>query len=264
MPSIARIKTSDGTKNASVATVTTTRSPGATTIAVDTVDGIPPDFCATMGTPHTFTDPVTGETITIISEATAVDFEGHVNSTNLEIDTIAPGYTDAGSSTGDIVVIKPTTQWADNVAAVLGAQHNDDGTHGSAAAVSIGQLLYPVGSLYFNATDATNPGTLLGFGTWVAFGAGRVPVGKAASGTFQTAGATGGEETHTLSVAEMPAHSHAFNQQIGQRNNLGFSGTGLNPYSADQAGLATTNTGGGGAHNNLQPYIVVYIWQRTS
>lgn len=128
MASIDSLKASDGSGNASVATVQNARSPLATTIQVDTVQGINTNFYGTMGTPHTFTDPVTGETITVISEATAVDFKGHVDGSNLEIDTIAPGYTDNGSEVGDIVIIRPTTQWGDEVAEVLEVSHNDDGT----------------------------------------------------------------------------------------------------------------------------------------
>lgn len=129
MTSIAKIRASDGTGNASVATVQSARSGGATTIIVDTVLGInAAGFMASMGTPHTFTDPVTGEEITVISEATAVDFEGHVDGSNLEIDAIAPGYTDNGSEVGDIVIIRPTTQWSDNVADVLDVALNDDGS----------------------------------------------------------------------------------------------------------------------------------------
>lgn len=128
MASITSLKASDGTGNASVATVQSVRSPLATTLVVDTVQGINSSFHATMGTPHTFVDPVTSETITVISEATAVDFKGHVDGGNLEIDTIAPGFTDNGSAVSDIVIIKPTTQWADQVADVLDVAHNDDGT----------------------------------------------------------------------------------------------------------------------------------------
>lgn len=128
MASITSLKASDGTGNASVATVQSVRSSGATTLVVDTVQGINTKFHATMGTPHTFVDPVTSETITVISEATAVDFAGHVDGSNLEIDTIAPGFTDAGSAVNDIVIIKPTTQWADQVATVLNVAHDDDGT----------------------------------------------------------------------------------------------------------------------------------------
>ena len=128
MASITSLKASDGTGNASVATVQSVRSSGATTLVVDTVQGINTKFHATMGTPHTFVDPVTSETITVISEASAVDFVGHVDGSNLEIDTIAPGFTDAGSAVNDIVIIKPTTQWADEVATVLEVSHDDDGT----------------------------------------------------------------------------------------------------------------------------------------
>lgn len=129
MASIENLKASDGTGNANVATVQSSRSPGATTLIVDTVAGYnPAGFSGTMGTPHTFTDPITSETITVISEATAVDFTGHVDGSNLEIDTIAPGYTDAGSEVGDIIIVRPTTQYGDDLAAVLEVAHNDDGT----------------------------------------------------------------------------------------------------------------------------------------
>lgn len=129
MASIEQIKGSDGSGNASVATVQNSRSPGASTIIVDTVlDVNPAGFMGTMGTPHTFTDPITSETITVISEDTAVDFSGHVDGSNLEIDDIAPGYTDDGSEVGDIIIIRPTTQWSDNVAEVLEEAHNDDGS----------------------------------------------------------------------------------------------------------------------------------------
>lgn len=128
MASIDSLRASDGSENAAVATVQSVRAPLASTIVVDTVQGINGTFHATMGTPHTFVDPVTSETITVISEATAVDFRGHVDGGNLEIDAIAPGYTDNGSAVNDIVIIKPTTQWADAVADVLDVVHNDDGT----------------------------------------------------------------------------------------------------------------------------------------
>lgn len=114
------IKGSDGTGPASVATVQSSRLSGSTTIQVDTVQGInPAGFIGSMGTPHTFTDPITGETITVISEETAVDFKGHVETGNIEIDEIAPGFVDGGSEIGDIVIIRPTTLWADTVADVI-------------------------------------------------------------------------------------------------------------------------------------------------
>mgnify|MGYP003665811341 CR=1 FL=1 len=131
------------------------------------------------------------------------------------------------------------------------------------SAASINALVYPVGSIYINAQVATNPATLLGVGTWVAYGEGRVPVGKAGSGTFDTLNATGGAETHTLSIAEMPSHNHSISPTLTRG-----SGTDGDPDKASGGGnngsFSISNTGGGGAHNNLQPYIVVYMWKRTA
>jgi hypothetical protein len=133
--------------------------------------------------------------------------------------------------------------------------------------------IYPVGSVYINATVATNPGTLLGFGTWTAFGAGRVPVGIDSSDTdFDSAEETGGAKTHTLSTSEMPSHTHDTGvvgqydrnfvaaQRISVPQQNGFDDDG----NLGTASSRTTSTGGGGAHNNLQPYIVVYMWKRTA
>lgn len=154
MASIDSLKASDGSGNASVATVQSTRSGGATTIVVDTVQGINTNFFATMGTPHTFQDPVTGEDITIISEATAVDFKGHVDGANLEIDAIAPGYTDDGSAVGDIVIIKPTTEWADEVADILEVAHDDDGKLKADAPITGGYDLSALVNGWVNANES--------------------------------------------------------------------------------------------------------------
>jgi hypothetical protein len=120
--------------------------------------------------------------------------------------------------------------------------------------------IYPVGSIYMNATSSTNPATLIGFGTWVAFGAGRVPVGIDSTDTdFDTAEETGGAKTHTLTVDEMPAHTHSV-PNSGSQNNSFDSGTTVGNDVTGTSG----STGGGSAHNNLQPYIVVYMWKRTA
>lgn len=119
MKSIAYIPGSDGSANASLMTVTQVRTAPASTITVNTVAGVPAKFFGSMGTPHTFTDPVTGETITVISEATAVDFAGRIDAGKIEIDYISPGYTDLGSQVGDIIMVRPTTDWANIVAEFL-------------------------------------------------------------------------------------------------------------------------------------------------
>lgn len=158
MASIELIKGSDGSGNASVATVQSTRAALASTIVVDTVVGInPAGFAGSMGTPHTFTDPVTSETITVISEATCVDFTGHVDGSNLEIDTIAPGYTDLGSAIGDIIIIKPTTQYADNLAETLEVAHDDDGSLKAGAVDNVGVFAANVISDPTPFADAMDP-----------------------------------------------------------------------------------------------------------
>lgn len=125
--------------------------------------------------------------------------------------------------------------------------------------------VYPVGSIYINASVATNPATLLGFGTWAAFGAGRVMVGIDSTQTeFDAAEETGGAKTHTLTVSELPAHNHNNAAGISPAPNANdVDITGGNGRTIDD-NVTTDNTGGGQAHNNLQPYIVVYMWKRTA
>ena len=131
----------------------------------------------------------------------------------------------------------------------------------SAGTLTAIQTVYPVGSIYINAAVATNPGTLLGFGTWAAFGAGRVIVGLNASDSdFDTVQETGGAKTHTLSVLEMPGHNHNSNFVTGGSGVSGVNTSG----SYDATTNGTSSTGGDGAHNNVQPYIVVYMWRRSA
>ena len=134
----------------------------------------------------------------------------------------------------------------------------------SAGTLTAIQSVYPVGSIYINASVSTNPATLLGFGTWVAFGAGRVMVGIDASQTeFDAAEETGGAKTHTLTTAELPSHTHTatlMGNGEDENQDLPAAGDNTNPSRT----MTTNATGGGGAHNNLQPYIVVYMWKRTA
>ena len=127
-------------------------------------------------------------------------------------------------------------------------------------AAAINAIVYPVGSIYTNMAVATNPATLLGMGTWVAYGAGRVLVGKAASGTFDTLNEEQGTETTTLTIAQMPAHNHSYSLGIAQSNTA--MATRVN--SSTLVSPTTGNTGGGEAHTNLQPSVTVYMWKRTA
>ena len=127
---------------------------------------------------------------------------------------------------------------------------------------------YPVGSIYMNCSNATNPGTLLGFGTWSAFGEGRVLIGIDSSDTdFDTAEETGGSKTHTLTEAQLPSHRHT----IGSNDSTaGFGGAAGNQEFVQDAGSGigtpcnTSFTGSGDAHTIVQSYIVVYMWKRTA
>ena len=137
-------------------------------------------------------------------------------------------------------------------------------TIGSNTATTL-QAVYPVGSIYINAAVATNPGTLLGFGTWVAFGAGRVIVGlNAADSDFDTVQETGGAKTHTLSVAEIPSHTHSVTIDSSENGGSSHDHSLILDGSSSAEVFTSGSTGGGGAHNNVQPYIVAYMWRRTA
>jgi len=142
-------------------------------------------------------------------------------------------------------------------------------------------LLYPVGSIYTNATNATNPGTLLGFGTWTAFGAGRVMVGfNSGNALFDTAEETGGSadaitvsHTHTAtSTVTDPTHTHtSLGTNTMNGTNLGgggLSASGSTTTSAASTGISVStsiaSTGSSGTNANYQPYITVYMWKRTA
>jgi hypothetical protein len=125
--------------------------------------------------------------------------------------------------------------------------------------VTILQAVYPVGSIYISVV-ATNPATLFGFGTWVAFATGRTIVGIDTGQTeFNTIEKTGGAKTHTLTTAEMPSHVH-----LVPWITLGGTGGSSGDRAYPGGNSETSAAGSGGAHNNLQPYITTYIWKRTA
>jgi hypothetical protein len=142
---------------------------------------------------------------------------------------------------------------------------------------------YPVGSLYINASNATNPATLLGFGTWEAFGTGKVLVGiDVGDAAFDTAGETGGSKdaivvshTHTATVTD-PAHNHLSStgdEFAGYGTNgvsspgpvgLRYDGRGYTSTESTGITVANSTTGSSSTNANLQPYVVVYMWKRTA
>lgn len=148
-------------------------------------------------------------------------------------------------------------------------------------------LLYPVGSIYTNATVSTNPGTLLGFGTWTAFGAGRVPVGfDSSNALFDSAEETGGSadaitvsHTHTATSTDS-GHTHTLSISGGssitglggsgasgwQGTNTGVTYVTTSGTNSSTANITTTvaSTGSSGTNANYQPYITVYMWKRVS
>ena len=148
--------------------------------------------------------------------------------------------------------------------------------------------VYPVGSIYMS-TVSTNPATLFGFGTWEAMPAGRVLLaqGKSSWGTTYNAGSTGGEATHKLTVGELPAHNHTAStnttgnhthqfQLYGPNGNTNMNfpsdfdtnyarnkGTTLSAGNHSHT-ININNTGSSQSHNNMQPYLTVYMWKRTA
>ncbi len=130
-----------------------------------------------------------------------------------------------------------------------------------AALVNLLPFIYPIGAVVTFGVS-TNPNTLFGFGTWTAI-AGKVIVGIDGGQTeFDTLDETGGEKTHTLTLPETPAHTHTLTVYAGGDQN-GSAASKTNQVGAT-ASPATSSAGGDGAHNNLQPYIVKYVWQRTA
>jgi len=144
------------------------------------------------------------------------------------------------------------------------------------------QAAYPVGSIYLG-TLSTNPNTLFGFGTWVAFGSGRMLISQDAT---YPAGTTGGAATTTLITANLPSHSHSASTSISDPGHVHSYNTfvGFAPQSGSSTqcavgsqspntGTAFTgisastsigNTGSGTAAATISPYIAVYMWNRTA
>lgn len=169
--------------------------------------------------------------------------------------------------------------------------YKGDGSATNLDIISFNQI-YPVGAIYMS-TVSTNPATLFKIGNWEALPAGRVLLAQGTStwGVNYSAGSTGGEDKHTLTVSESAPHNHTgsattsgstHTHALTMRASHGKSGNGGIPRFGDgdvwsdyktqnlsAAGehshaITINNSGGGQAHNNMQPYLSVYMWKRIS
>lgn len=124
---------------------------------------------------------------------------------------------------------------------------------------------FPVDSIFISISPI-NPAISLGYGTWVSFGSGRVLVGvDTGDSDFSLSERIGGSKTHALTVNEIPSHRH---QILRERSaTTGTQNTQIartaDITSTIDTNVFTENTGGGLAHNNVQPYICVYMFKRT-
>ena len=253
---------------------------GATTLPLTSVTGLDTDTAITLvvSPGETTEEVITG----VVSGSTLINCVRGKE-----------GTTDQNHIGGDVVAMYFTeTHWDDLIDGVL-AQHTQTGTHGaitatsavvsgalSAGSITVGGVstVIPAGTINQYAGTSAPTGWLLADGTAVSrttyaalfavtsttYGVGdgsttfnlpdlkgRVPVGKN-TGTFATLGGTGGAETHTLTTAQIPAHNH----QTSLYPNIAAGGTAIGGQGGF-VGDYTQNTGGGGSHNNLQPYITV-------
>lgn len=129
---------------------------------------------------------------------------------------------------------------------------------------SIIDAVYPVGSYYWNS-NSTSPATLFGVGTWTQITNQFI---FAAGGDYAS-GDTGGEATHTLTTAEIPNHNHKMHEAGNYYIYTTESDQSVGPASGNGTLRSldrtyTVRTGGGGAHNNMPPYLVAYCWRRDS
>ena len=147
------------------------------------------------------------------------------------------------------------------------ATYMSDGSTVEDAVKNIFKKIYPVGSIYMSATNS-NPNILFGIGEWEQI----KDTFLLAAGDTYSAGSTGGEAEHTLTIDEMPKHTHRFKTDINSPDyNVTWPEwteytTGWNQENNETESPASqvTYTGGDQPHNNMPPYLVIYAWKRIS
>ncbi len=205
-----------------------------------------------------------------IVKGTEIDteFNNIATAVATKADLVSPTFTGTPAA--------PTASAGDNSTQIATTAYADAAIDAAIAAAK--QALYPVGSIYINAGVTTNPATLLGFGTWTAFGAGRVMVGlNGADPLFDALEETGGSKdatlvshTHTATVTD-PGHAHDINNGVSGAGEIyttftgNFDTTLLNTKTATTGvTVANSTEGSSGTNANLQPYITVAMWKRTA
>lgn len=131
---------------------------------------------------------------------------------------------------------------------------------------SIIDTIYPIGSIY-QSINSTSPSTLFG-GTWESFGAGRTLVGVDPSDTdFDASNKTGGAKVHKILKSELPNSKLDIlvgTTKMFYENSNARESNGLGTLATTGAEMTTSAMGSGVPHNNMQPYVTVYRWRRTS
>ena len=137
----------------------------------------------------------------------------------------------------------------------------DDSTFGGYTVSQFIDIIYPIGSVYLSLIEI-NPTNLFG-GTWEQI----KDTFLLAAGDSYAAGDTGGETEHTLTVDEMPSHNHYLKGASMAVSD--YFGGSTNDYGITHNGTAQqtndlTHTGGDQPHNNMPPYLAIYMWKRIS
>ena len=211
----------------------------------------------------------------LYSNGTKVSVEGHTHSaSNITAGTLGGSVVANATAVGTL-----TTKQVRNITISTADPTSSDGGNGDVW-IKYGNAQsncpFPVGGIYISIAS-TDPSSIWAGTTWEQFAKGRTLVGlNSGDSNFNTIGQTGGEKTHTLTTNEIPAHGHGMahtHSYTGPNTGSWKVGTGKAHTWCTSAGgktsggaskTTTDNTGSGGAHNNLQPYIVVYMWKRVS
>jgi len=220
---------------------------------------------------------------TLTIENSHLDVKGNVSAVALKLGTLrlTPSYgLDAvanvsNSTTHTLELSNATTGLVTTANIAVGGELTVTGNATVSSNLTVGgtslvDLIYPLGAIYIT-TSAVSPSSIWAGTTWVAYGEGRTMIGHGAGAGLTdrpTVEATGGVETHTLTKAEIPPHVHTESERLFNTNGA-YTNDGVQQRTS--GGLLTSTTGDGSAdglqgqaHNNMQPYIVTYMWKRTA